>query len=123
MSYLSDTSTDAEMMMLNEVNTATRFYPTFWKRWDADDDSYKRDSQPGTLRMNGGKVKVFRPMIIGANNADGGFFRGVDPRTYTHQSVSGLIDEFGTDWWFIEDHTLVPRDGTNDLIPIAGVSF
>jgi hypothetical protein len=110
--------------MLNEVNVPASFYPMWWKRWDADDaDNDKRESQPLTLRMNGGKVKTFRPMVLGENTADGGFMRGVDPRTFTHDKVSGAIDEFGTDWWYMGDHTIVPRDGVNDIRPLASSTF
>lgn len=112
------------MYMLNELNAPTSFYPMWWKRWDADDsDNDKRESQPLTLRMNGGKVKTFRPMIVGENTADGGFMRGADPRTFTHDKVSGAVDEFGTDWWYMGNHTLLPRDGVNDIKPLGSETF
>lgn len=118
-----DYLTNGPLYMLNELDAPATFYPTFWKRWDADDDSDKRESQIYTLRMNGGKVKTFRPMVIGENTTDGGFLRGVDPRTFVHQNVSGAIDAFGTDWWYMGDHCIVPRDGANDLIPLASDTF
>lgn len=115
--------TNGPLYMLNEVNAPATFYPMYWKRWDADTADNKRESQPLTLRMNGGKVKMFRPMVLGENSADGGFIRGLDPRTFVHQHVSGTIDEFGTDWWYMGDHTVVPRDGVDDTIPLASETF
>lgn len=113
--YLSNTG---QMYMLNEFGAPTTFYPMYYKQYSNNDDENMRERQDNALRINGGKNKVFNPIIVGEDSSSGGFIRGVDPRTYVHDSLAS-IDEFGTDWWNFGRNILVPRDGANDPRPIA----
>ena len=117
--YLSN---DSAMDGLNESGAPITYYPTFYKMWESWNDDDKRDSKLNTLRINGGKQKLFRPIVVAQGTADGSFIRGTDPRTFCHSSI-GTFDEFGTDWWRMNNHALTPRDGADDTIPTTGTTF
>lgn len=117
--YLSN---EPAMYGLNEAGTPVTYYPAFYKRWESDDDSTKRESQTNTIRINGGKQKLFRPIVVAQGDSDGSFIRGIDPRTYCHSNI-GIYDAFGADWWRMKDHALIPRDGADDTIPSSSTTF
>jgi hypothetical protein len=113
--YLSN---NGQMQMLNESGAPTVFWPTFYKHYSNTDDGSIRERQDNAVRINGGRHKVFNPVVVGEDSSNGGFLRGIDPRTYCHSNLAS-IEEFGTDWWHMGSGSLIPRDGANDPRPIA----
>lgn len=105
------------LQMLNELNTQTNFYPTFYKKIRDQNEDSKRESQLLAKKMNGNLAKVFRPLVIGANSANGGFMRGNTPHEFANQWYAD--DGFGTSRWKMGNHTLMPRDGVDDIKPMA----
>lgn len=109
-------SNEPTMYMVNEAGTPTLFYPAYFKGLGSYDDSNKREQYPGALRLNNGRLKRFRPLVAGQDTTDGGFIRGRDPRSYCNSYYSNY-NEFGTDWWKMDNHFLLPRDGADDVLP------
>lgn len=114
-------SVGSSMYMLNEAGAQTTFYPAYFKGLGNFDDSAKRESYSNPLRLNNGRLKRFRPMVVGENSGDGAFIRGRDPRSYCNSNYPDY-NEFGTDWWKMKDHFLFPRDGSDDIFPAADTS-
>jgi hypothetical protein len=115
-------SDSGAMRMLNESGGQADFWPTQYKHYSNNDESDIRERQADAVRINGGRHKVYNPVVVGEDTANGGFLRGIDPRTYCHSNLAS-IEEFGTDWWNFGSNTLIPRDGINDPRPIAYASY
>jgi hypothetical protein len=106
-------SNGSPMQMLNESGAPTVFYPTYYKKFSDNGDYDIRERQANAVRINGGRHKVFNPVVVGDDSSGGGFLRGIDPRTYTHYNLQAM-EEFGTDWWYMTNNALVPKDGADD---------
>jgi hypothetical protein len=110
------------MYGLNELDVPISYYPAYYKRWSNDPDENKRESLAATKRINGGKNKVFRPVVVAQGDASGGFIRGTDPRSFCHSDL-GTYDELGTEWWRMSQHALFPRDGAEDIRPTTNMTY
>ncbi|MHA2333078.1 MAG: hypothetical protein ACXAEU_13745 [Candidatus Hodarchaeales archaeon] len=109
---------DAELYMLNETDSQVIFYPTFYKyKSDLNATTHKRLTQALVRKINGGKVKQVQPLVLGEDSAGGGFQRGITPHSFCHVDIAD--DQFGSDFWKIAEHSLVPRNGVNDSAPMG----
>jgi hypothetical protein len=106
--------------MLNETHTAIESYPTFYKDSVGRDADNMRERQGTAKKISGGKAKVFRPLVITENSANGGFMRGNIPNSFCHKDFPD--DEFGSGYWKLGDHMLVPRNGSNDPKPLESTA-
>jgi hypothetical protein len=105
------------MKMLNNVDSQMDAYPYFYKQALGYSFEDWRDRELLAQKINGGRAKRFRPQVILLDTASGQYIRGVHPAEFVH--IGWPNDEFGSGYWKMGDAVIIPRNGSEDIIPFA----
>lgn len=112
---------NGEHQMINEFDVPIECFPAFYKRARALDEENKREQQLAARKINGGLAKVFRPIVLAEDTADGGFVRGNVPYEFCNYHYTDF-DEFTSTRWKMGQHVVVPRNGADDITPLSSTA-
>lgn len=112
---------ESPMYMLNELSAPISCYPAYYK--DGLDVSADAMRERANLaqRINGGRAKSFRPLVLAENSPDGGYMAGLHPMEFCHSGWSNF-DEFAGSYWKMGSNILIPKNGVDDPTPLASTA-
>lgn len=109
------------LRMLNDVDSQMNAYSYFYKRALGYAFADWRDRELLAQKINGGRAKRYRPQVLLLDTVSGQYMRGVHPMEFVH--IGWPNDEFGSGYWKMGDCVIVPRNGSEDIIPFASSAW
>lgn len=107
---------------LSHTDSLIDAYNLYYKRALNESYSDSREVQILTERLNDGRAKVFRPQVFAYDLVYGKWIRGNHPMDFSHTEWPDN-SEFGTTYWRINNHTLIPRESADDIQPLVSATW
>lgn len=116
-----DVGIESPMYMLSELSAPISAYPMYYKYGlDANVDSM-RERTNLAQRINSGRAKTFRPLVMTEHSPEGGYMKGLHPMEFCHSGWPDF-EEFAGSYWKLGSNVLVPKNGSTDPTPLASVA-
>lgn len=112
---------EAAMQSTNDLDATIACYPMFYKDGQGVSADSMRERANLAQKINGGRAKTFRPLIMAENSPEGGFIRGIHPMEFCHSGWPNF-EEFAGAYWKMGSNILIPKNGASDPVPLASVA-